>query len=52
MENFDHFSYLNIWAILVAAVSGFILGAIYYGPLFGKAWQQEVGLSDQEVSSG
>ena len=52
MENFDHFSHLNIWPILVAAVSGFILGAIYYGPLFGKAWQKEVGLSDAEVSSG
>ena len=52
IETFNHFANLNIWAILVAAVSGFILGAIYYGPLLGKVWQQEVGLSDEEVSSG
>lgn len=39
-------------AILVAAVSGFLIGGIWYGPLFGKAWQAARGLSDAELNSG
>ncbi len=42
----------NLLAILVAAVSGFLVGGIWYGPLFGKAWQREIGLSDAEIASG
>ncbi len=34
---------VNLIAVLVAAVSGFLLGGLWYGPLFGKAWQREVG---------
>jgi hypothetical protein len=34
-------STLNIWAILVAALSAFLLGGLWYAPfLFGKAWQR------------
>lgn len=39
-------------AILVAAVSGFMIGGIWYGPLFGKAWQAERGLSDETMKNG
>jgi len=39
-------------AILVAAVSGFLIGGIWYGPLFGKAWQAARGLSDEVLKSG
>lgn len=41
----------NLVAILIAAASGFLIGGIWYGPLFGKAWQREVGLSDTEIQS-
>jgi len=41
----------NILAILIAAASGFLVGGIWYGPLFGKAWQREIGLSDEELKS-
>lgn len=41
----------NLVAILIAAASGFLIGGIWYGPLFGKAWQREVGLSDAEIQS-
>ena len=30
-------SALNWLAVLVAAVSAFVVGGIWYGPLFGKA---------------
>ena len=43
----------NVWAVLVAAVSGFVLGGLWYSPvLFGKAWQRETGLSDERLAQG
>ncbi|MBZ5576011.1 MAG: DUF1761 domain-containing protein [Acidobacteriia bacterium] len=34
-------SHLNIWAILAAAVSAFLVGGLWYSPmLFGKAWRK------------
>lgn len=41
----------NLLAILIAAVSGFMVGGIWYGPLFGKAWQREIGLSDDDIKN-
>ncbi len=34
---------INIFAILLAVVANFILGFIWYTPLFGKAWAKEMG---------
>jgi hypothetical protein len=42
----------NLLAILVAAACGFLVGGIWYGPLFGKAWQREIGLSDADIAGG
>lgn len=40
----------NVWAVLVAAVSGFVLGGLWYSPmLFGRAWQREAGLTDEQL---
>ena len=33
-----HFGSINTLAALVAALSGFVIGAIWYGPLFSKPW--------------
>lgn len=41
----------NLLAILIAAISGFLVGGLWYGPLFGKIWQRETGLSDEDVKS-
>ena len=38
-------------AIGTAALSVFLLGAVWYGPLFGKRWQALVGLNDEQVKS-
>ena len=39
-------------ASIVAAVSAFILGGIWYSPiLFAKAWQQDTGLSDEALAA-
>ena len=44
-----HFHWL---AILAAAVAGFVVGGLWYGPLFGKAWMKARGLSAEELKSG
>ena len=31
---------INYLAVLTAALSGFAVGAVWYGPLFGKQWMQ------------
>lgn len=41
----------NLLAILIVAISGFLVGGLWYGPLFGKIWQREIGLSDEDVKS-
>ena len=46
------FSTLNIWAILVATLSTFVIGWLWYGPLFGKAWMSATGLSEEQLQQG
>lgn len=40
---------INWIAVIGAALAGFAIGGIWYGPLFGKAWQRELGLSDELI---
>lgn len=43
----------NIWAVLLAAVASFMLGGLWYSPvLFGKVWQRETGLTDEQLAKG
>lgn len=39
----------NLLAILVAAAAGFLVGGIWYGPLFGKTWMNENGFNEEEL---
>src|SRR5437762_3047233 len=40
---------LNVWAVLAAAVSAFVLGGLWYAPfLFGKAWKGANGFGSEE----
>jgi hypothetical protein len=39
---------INMLAVLVAVVANFILGFIWYTPLFGKAWGKEMGYDPNE----
>jgi hypothetical protein len=34
---------INMVAVLVAVVANFVLGFLWYTPLFGKAWAKELG---------
>lgn len=39
-------------AILGAAAAGFVVGGLWYGPLFGKAWMKARGLDEAELKKG
>ena len=42
----------NIWAILVAALSTFLIGGLWYSPaVFGKAWMQENGFTEESLKN-
>ena len=43
---------MNWLAVAVAALSAFVIGGLWYGPLFGKAWQSLCGLSDEDIQQG
>lgn len=43
---------MNWWAVFAAAVSSFAVGGLWYSPaLFGKLWQRETGLSDEQLQA-
>lgn len=39
-------------AVLLAALAGFLVGGIWYGPLFGKAWMKARGISPEDAKAG
>ena len=43
---------MNWLAVEVATLAFFAVGAIWYTALFGKIWQREVGLSDEQLTGG
>jgi hypothetical protein len=46
-------SKVNYLAALVAALSSFLIGGLWYSPiLFAKAWMRETGLSDEQLRTG
>lgn len=40
---------INLVAVLVAAIVAFVLGSIWYGPLFGKPWMRLMGIQKPDV---
>lgn len=43
-------SALNPYAILVAALSNFLVGGLWYSPLlFAKRWMREIGLTEEDL---
>ncbi len=44
---------LNFPAIIVAAVSALVVGFIWYNPkVFGNAWMQAAGMTDEQIKGG
>lgn len=41
---------INFLAVLVAALSSFVIGYLWYAPFtFGTVWMKEVGLTDKKI---
>lgn len=45
-----HISELNWIAVVVATLSSFALGGLWYGPVFGKAWMKASGVSQEKAA--
>ena len=44
---------LNVWAILAAAVSAFVVGGLWYSPiLFGNVWKKANGFKEDPGAAG
>ena len=43
---------INWLAVIAASLVGFVIGFIWYGPLFGKAWMEAVGLDEEKAQKG
>ncbi len=43
---------INIPIILAAAIIPMIVGSIWYGPLFGKAWMKAANMTEEKIRSG
>ncbi|MEM7109740.1 MAG: DUF1761 domain-containing protein [Bacteroidota bacterium] len=43
------FSTLNWLAVAAATISTLVIGAVWYGPLFGKVWMQENGFTEEDL---
>jgi hypothetical protein len=41
----------NFWLIFLIALVPMAVGAVYYGPLFGKVWQRESGVTDEQMAN-
>ncbi|MBI3439316.1 MAG: DUF1761 domain-containing protein [Proteobacteria bacterium] len=42
----------NWLAVVAAALSSFVLGGLWYGPLFGATWMKAAGISAEQVKNG
>jgi hypothetical protein len=40
---------INISAVIAAAASSFLLGGLWYGPMFGKAWMSAAGVTEEKT---
>lgn len=45
-------SAINWLAVIVAALSSFIIGGLWYGPLLGKAWMRASGVTPEQAQQG
>lgn len=43
------FAHIHWLAVAVAAVAGFPLGALWYGPLFGSTWMAATGITKERA---
>jgi hypothetical protein len=50
MEIAATFSNINWISIVIASISTFVIGGIWYGPVFGRSWMAEFGFTEEELA--
>ena len=43
---------INWLAVLVSTISAFVIGAVWYSVLFGKAWSKANNLTPEQINAG
>jgi len=43
--------HINWFSVLLGAVIYMVVGGIWYGPIAGKAWMAEMGLTEEEIKA-
>ena len=43
---------LKFWIIPLAALIPMVIGFLWYGPIFGKAWMKETGMTEEKAKEG
>lgn len=52
MDTVNVVGQINFLAVLVAALSSFIIGWLWYGPLFGRKWLGYMGYTEEDLKKG
>lgn len=52
MDAATGFAAINWLAVIVAAVSTFALGGLWYGPVLGRAWMVASTMTEEKAASG
>ena len=52
MDSGQVFAGINWLAVLVSAVSTFMLGGLWYGPLLGRTWMRASGMTEERARQG
>ena len=47
-----HLADVNYLAVLVSAIAAMFIGAIWYGPVFGKMWMGYMGKTEEQLKEG
>lgn len=42
---------INYWAVLGAVVANMVIGTLWYGPVFGKAWMSMTGITQEGMKA-
>ena len=43
------FSTINWLSVLVATISSFVIGGVWYGPMFGRAWMRAFNFTEEDL---
>lgn len=49
MDLVTSFANIHWLSVLMAAISSFLIGGLWYGPLFGKSWMIEFGYTMEDL---